>query len=153
MLRCAAPSPPPRCDAASRASRYSTAIIRRPPPTTPNPTRLPIPPQDALVARCLRLDGEDGEDEEEDAPEPSVRSSGMRAMRSGLHTMRKKTGTDSTAAQARAVKGSWVELKSTSPFVSMSMKYTAEEGSKSRYARKSHALTHLFVCPPPPSTR
>ena len=32
-----------------------------------------------------------------------------------------------TAAQARAMKGSWVELKSTSPFVSMSMKYTAEE--------------------------
>jgi hypothetical protein len=38
------------------------------------------------------------------------------------------------------VKGSWVELKSTSPFVSMSMKYTAEEGIESRYARKSKML-------------
>jgi hypothetical protein len=36
------------------------------------------------------------------------------------------------AAQARAEKGSWVELKSTSPFVSLSMEYTNPVGGGSR---------------------
>jgi hypothetical protein len=36
------------------------------------------------------------------------------------------------AARAWAVKGSWVKLKSTSPFVSLSMKYVEQGGSKSR---------------------
>jgi hypothetical protein len=40
-----------------------------------------------------------------------------------------------TTAQARAMKGSWVELKSTSPFVSLSMAYAVPEGNESRYAR------------------
>ena len=40
-----------------------------------------------------------------------------------------------TAAQARAMEGSWVELKSTSSFVSLSMAYTEPEGNESRYAR------------------
>jgi hypothetical protein len=40
----------------------------------------------------------------------------------------------SAAAQARAAKGSWVKLKSTSPFVSLSMMYTEPEGLKQRYA-------------------
>jgi hypothetical protein len=52
----------------------------------------------------------------------------------------------SAAAQARAVKGRWMELKSTSPFVSMSMRYTEPESSESRYASKSHATPS----PPPP---
>ena len=135
MLRCAAPSPLPRHDAASRASRYSTAIIRRPPPTTPNPTPLPIPPQDALVARCLRL--EDGERRVK------------RSRSSGLMKLKSTIGANSAAARARAVKGSWVELKSTSPFVSMSMQYTEPEGGGSRYASNSHALNPSLRLPHP----
>ncbi|GMI30122.1 hypothetical protein TeGR_g9758 [Tetraparma gracilis] len=66
--------------------------------------------QDALVARCLTLEkGAEG-------------SNVMAAV-----------GTN-TAAQARAMKGSWVELKSTSPFVSMSMAYTEPEGNESSIA-------------------
>ncbi|GMI54554.1 hypothetical protein TeGR_g8854 [Tetraparma gracilis] len=66
--------------------------------------------QDALVARCLSLEkGAEG-------------SNVMAAV-----------GTN-TAAQARAMKGSWIELKSTSPFVSLSMAYTEPEGSESSIA-------------------
>jgi hypothetical protein len=43
-------------------------------------------------------------------------------------------GANTAAAQARAMKGSWVELKSPSPFVSMSMQYTEPKGKESRYA-------------------
>ncbi|GMI22407.1 hypothetical protein TeGR_g5792, partial [Tetraparma gracilis] len=39
-----------------------------------------------------------------------------------------------TSEQARAVKGSWVELKSTSPFVSISLKYIEPEGKESSVA-------------------
>ena len=44
-------------------------------------------------------------------------------------------GANTAAAQARAMKGSWMELKSTSPFVSLSMAYAEPEGNESRYAR------------------
>jgi hypothetical protein len=39
---------------------------------------------------------------------------------------------NSAAARARAVRGSWVELEPTSPFVSMSMKYTTPAKNESR---------------------
>ena len=45
---------------------------------------------------------------------------------------RRAHGTSSAAAQARAVRGSWVKLQSTSPFVSMSMQYTKPELKESR---------------------
>ena len=61
-------------------------------------------------------------------------------------------GVNTAGAEARAGKGSWVELKSTSPFVSMSMKYTEPEDG-SRYASNSHALKKSLRLPPPPSTR
>jgi hypothetical protein len=41
-------------------------------------------------------------------------------------------GGGSAAARARALKGSWVEMKSASPFVSLSMKYTKPEGNETR---------------------
>ncbi|GMI36384.1 hypothetical protein TeGR_g14709 [Tetraparma gracilis] len=67
--------------------------------------------QDALVARCLTL-------------EKGAEGSNVVAA----------VGINSAAAQARAVKGSWVELKSISPFVSMSMAYTEPEGNESSIA-------------------
>ena len=45
---------------------------------------------------------------------------------------RRAHGSSSAAAQARAVRGSWVKLQSTSPFVSMSMQYTKPELKESR---------------------
>ncbi|GMI42593.1 hypothetical protein TeGR_g11447 [Tetraparma gracilis] len=66
--------------------------------------------QDALVARCLSL---------ENGTEGSNVVAAVGA---------------NPAAQARAMKGSWVELKSTSPFVSMSMQYTEPEGGGSSVA-------------------
>ncbi|GMI27852.1 hypothetical protein TeGR_g10416 [Tetraparma gracilis] len=77
--------------------------------------------QDAMVARCLSL--------EKDA-EASTRGSRKRS------NVMAAVSAKSAAAQARAVKGSWVELRSTSLFVSMSMKYTkgSEGGSDSSVA-------------------
>jgi hypothetical protein len=46
-----------------------------------------------------------------------------------------------------------MELKSTSPFVSMSMAYTEPEGGGSRYASNSHAFNPSLRLPPPPTTR
>jgi hypothetical protein len=68
--------------------------------------------QTRIVQRCLAL-------ETETAAEDS-------------DLERRAHGSSSAAAQARAVKESWVKLQSTSPFVSMSMKHTAEEGIESR---------------------
>ena len=87
---------------------------------------------------CLRL---------EEGAETSTRGSGR-----GSSVMA-AVSAKSAAAQARAVKGSWVELKSTSPFVSLSMQYTEPEGGGSRYASNSHALNPSLRLPPPLSTR
>jgi hypothetical protein len=72
---------------------------------------LPSPPllkhlnddQTRVVQRCLVLEAESAED-------------------SGLE--RAAAGATSAASQARASKGSWVKLQSSSPFLSMSMTYT-----------------------------
>ncbi|GMI29072.1 hypothetical protein TeGR_g11360 [Tetraparma gracilis] len=87
---------------------------------TPPPRRSLTSEQDALVARCLRL--EDGERRVK------------RSRSSGLMKLKSTIGADSAATRARAVKGSWVELKSTSPFVSLSMQYTEPEGGGSSVA-------------------
>ncbi|GMI35859.1 hypothetical protein TeGR_g6190, partial [Tetraparma gracilis] len=92
--------------------------------------------QDAIVARCLRLEGEEEEEEEEEnEPEPSGRfSSGIDKMKSGVHGMRKKIGVDSAASRAKNDVGSWMTIKSPSPFVSMSMKYTEPKAKESSVA-------------------
>ncbi|GMI30183.1 hypothetical protein TeGR_g3207, partial [Tetraparma gracilis] len=66
--------------------------------------------QTRVVQRCLVLEAESAED-------------------SGLE--RAAAGATSAASQARASKGSWVKLQSSSPFVSMSMTYTKREGESS----------------------
>jgi hypothetical protein len=57
---------------------------------------------------------------------------------------RATVGFSSAAAQARAVKGSWVKLQSTSPFVSMSIKYTKPEGNNESRCVSRELLTHEF---------
>ncbi|GMI20434.1 hypothetical protein TeGR_g7621 [Tetraparma gracilis] len=76
--------------------------------------------QDALVARCLSL-------------EKGAAASSTSNNSSSKRLLAVFVG-NSAAPQARAVKGSWVEMKSTSPFVSMSMKYTEPEDGESSVA-------------------
>ena len=71
--------------------------------------------QTRVVQRCLALEAETAAEDSD--------------------LERRAHGSSSAAAQARAVRGSWVKLQSTSPFVSMSMAYTEPEGNESRYAR------------------
>ncbi|GMI22418.1 hypothetical protein TeGR_g13348, partial [Tetraparma gracilis] len=77
----------------------------------PPPRRSLTSEQDALVARCLSLE------KGAEASSTSNNSSSKRLL---------AVVGNSAAAQAWAVKGSWVELKSTSPFVSLSMAYGNE---------------------------
>jgi hypothetical protein len=99
-LRGALPPPPPRLSLTSEQVLH--ACPPSPPPRTPTPNQprpTSLPPQDALVARCLRL--------EEGADGPSL-------------------------ARAKDVKGKWTPLKSKSPLVSLSMKYTKPVRSEPR---------------------
>jgi hypothetical protein len=103
-LRRAMP-PPPLLRHLESAVGVSSAVLR---PYVSNDK------QTSIMEVCLSLEAE--ADSESDTP--WAFSCGPRVT--------------SAAARAWAVKGSWVELKSSTPFVSLAMKYTVPEGNESR---------------------
>jgi hypothetical protein len=79
--------------------------------------------QSGIVHSCLAM-------ETESAAAASTNSSSKRILAA--------IAGNSAASRARAVKGSWVEMKSASAFVSLSMKYTKPEANGSRYGTRAN---------------
>ena len=87
--------------------------------------------QEALVFKCLQQCPQKGEDEEEEGEEEGEDGGAYAsAYGSARASLRRKFG--GAESEAKAVKGSWVKMKSTSPFVSLSMKYTEPDGKDLR---------------------